>query len=91
MIFNLIWRNICFGSLILALSISIDALGIGSSIGGFSNIYFPILVAIFQLSFLSFGIFIGKKILKNSSIPDKTWNTISGIILILFGIVKFFI
>ena len=78
-------------TLFLGIALSLDSVcvGIGSSIGGFLEIYFPIFVAIFQLAFLSTGFYIGKKIVKNTSIPDKTWKTISGIILILFGIVKF--
>lgn len=77
----------------LGIALSLDSLcvGIGSSIGGYSNIYFPILVAVFQLIFISIGIIIGRKIAKSSNIPEKTWNKISGGLLICFGIIKLFI
>lgn len=78
---------------ILGIALSLDSIcvGIGSSIGGYSNFYFPILVSLFQLFFLSFGNLIGKKIITNLNIPDKMWNYFSGILLIFFGIVKLFI
>lgn len=75
----------------IALSLDSISVGIGSSIGGYSNIFFPIFSASFQLLFLSLGIFIGKKIVKKTGIPDKTWNFISGTVLILFGFIKFLV
>ena len=74
-----------------ALSLDSVCVGIGSSIGGYSSSYFPLLVALFQLLFMFIGMFIGKKIIKNSCIPDKIWNYISGGIIIIFGIIKFLI
>ena len=78
-------------SILLSIALSLDSIcaGIGSSIGGYSSSYFPYLVAIFQLVFMSVGMFIGKKIIYHINISDKIWNFISGIIIIIFGIVKF--
>lgn len=73
-------------SLGIALSIDSFCIGIGSSILGFNSIIFPILVAFFQLAFLSLGRFLGRKAHKISNIPDNLWNFISGILLILIGI-----
>lgn len=75
----------------IALSLDSVCIGIGSSIGGYLSFYFPILVASFQMLFLCIGVIIGKKIIKKFTIPDSIWNVISGIVLMLFGIIKFFI
>ena len=75
----------------IALSLDSISVGIGSSIGGYSNLFFPIFSASFQLLFLSLGIWVGKKIIKNTNIPDKVWDIISGAVLILFGFIKFLV
>lgn len=77
-------------ALLLGTALSLDSvcIGIGYSIGGHSSLYFPLLVAIFQLIFMSLGMFVGKKIIKNFDVPDKFWNIISGVIIIIFGVIK---
>lgn len=77
-------------ALLLGTVLSLDSVcvGIGSSIGGYSSVFFPLLVATFQLVFMSIGMFVGKKIIRNTNIPDKIWNLISGGIIIIFGIIK---
>ena len=77
-------------ALILTTALSLDAVcvGIGSSIGGYLSFYFAVFVASFQILFLSLGMIIGKKIIRNFDMPDYVWNILSGIILISFGIVK---
>ena len=77
-------------SIYLGIALSLDSLciGIGSTIIGISSFYFPLLVAVFQLIFLSFGIFLGKKIVSVSKLPNNIWNIISGTILICIGIIK---
>ena len=79
-------------ALYLGLALSIDSIcvGIGSSILGFTSILFPILVAVFQLIFLSFGNRVGKRIAGSSRIPESTWNVISGVLLIIIGISRLF-
>lgn len=74
----------------LALSIDSICVGIGSSIIGISSFFFPVLVAIFQLIFLSFGITVGKRVISSFPIPDNVWSIISGILLIGIGISRFF-
>lgn len=80
-------------SLFLAIALSLDSIGIGigSSIGGYLNIYFSILVSIFQITFISIGTLIGKKIIKFTKIPDKICSQISASVIIIFGIIKFLI
>ena len=78
---------------LLGICLSLDSIcvGISSSIGGLCNMYFPVFVATFQFVFMSIGILIGKKIIKKFCISDKIWNVISGGIIVIFGILKFWI
>lgn len=80
-------------SLFLAIALSLDSLciGIGGSISNINLILFPLLVSIFQLSFLSFGTFLGSHINKFYKLPKNIWSLISGILLILIGTFKLFI
>ena len=75
---------------VLGIALSLDSIcvGIGLSIGGFYNFLFPIFVTIFQLAFLLFGTFFGKKIALTSKISDIYLKFISGSLLIIFGILK---
>lgn len=77
----------------LGIALSIDSLCIGicSTVIGYSSFIFPILVAVFQLIFLSVGRFLGVKISSASNIPENTWNILSGILLIFIGISKLFV
>jgi putative sporulation protein YtaF len=77
-------------SLFLGLTLSLDSfcIGIGGSIIGINYQIFPLLIAIFQLSFLSIGNIFGKKLYKLSNLPDNIWSIMSGIILIFIGGVK---
>ena len=79
-------------SMFLAIALSLDSIGvsIGGSIIGITSIWFPILVSLFQLAFLSTGSFLGNKIKNTPNIPDIVWNIISGVVLVLIGISKFF-
>ncbi len=80
----------------LAVALSIDSIcvGISSASFGLYGLLFPILVPIFQLVFLNTGLILGKKIISSSFlslVPHKLWNTLSGVLLIIIGISRFFI
>lgn len=75
----------------IALSIDSICVGICSSAIGLNSIIFPLLVACFQLFFLSFGRFLGDKITNISKIPENIWNVFSGVLLICIGVSKFFV
>ncbi len=73
------------------LSIDSFCVGICGSIIGYSSFLFPILVATFQLIFLSLGRLLGEKIYSITSLPENIWNVLSGVLLICIGISRFFV
>lgn len=83
------WKEACY--LGIALSIDSICVGIGSSIIGYNSFLFPILVATFQLVFLSIGRLFGEKIALASNIPENIWSVLSGVLLICIGISRFFV
>lgn len=79
-------------ALFLGVALSLDsfAIGISSGILGIHSIIFPILVSVFQLVFISLGNIVGNSINNFNKLPEYAWSIISGILLILIGIFKFF-
>lgn len=79
-------------ALFLGLALSLDSfcIGIGGSIIGINIKIFPFLIAIFQQFFLNFGNFLGRKLYNFSNMPNNIWSIISGIVLIIIGLLKFF-
>ena len=78
-------------ALYLGTALSLDALciGIGGSMLNISSYLFPLLVALFQLLFISLGNFLGRELKNLSNINENLWSFISGILLILIGLLKF--
>lgn len=72
----------------LALSLDSFCIGIGGSIVGISHSFFPFFIAIFELIFLSFGEFLGRKLNHLNLLPRNIWSIISGILLVIIGISK---
>ena len=79
-------------ALFLGVALSFDsfAIGISSGILGIHSILFPLVVSAFQLLFISLGNLLGSTLNRFSKFPQSIWSIISGILLILIGIVKFF-
>lgn len=77
-------------ALFLGLALSLDSfcIGIGGSIIGISYTFFPFFIAVFQLLFLSFGNFLGRRLYRLSRLPDNIWSIVSGVLLVVIGIVK---
>lgn len=75
----------------LGFCLSIDSICIGicSSMIGCPSYLFPILVATFQLLFLSLGRIFGEKLRCVSRLPENIWSTLSGVLLICIGISRF--
>ena len=78
-------------AIFLGIALSLDSLciGIGGSTIGINVYLFSVLVAILQYVFLSIGNYCGIHLIKFSSIPQSFWSKISGILLILIGLIKF--
>ena len=77
-------------ALFLGIALSLDSFGIviGSAVAGICSIFLPIFVSLFQILFLKLGNYIGRKISSNNFFPDNSWSIISGILLIIIGIIK---
>ena len=80
-------------AIFLGFALSLDSFGIGISSSMFNiNIWLlPLFISVFQLLFLSFGNFLGRKIKNAANIPANSWNIIAGILIVFIGIIKFFI
>lgn len=72
-----------------ALSLDCFCIGVCGSMIGVSSFLFPLLISVFQLVFLNFGNMLGKKLHQYCNLPDNMWSIISGILLIIIGIVRF--
>lgn len=79
-------------ALYLGIALSIDSLGagIGSCAAGMSSLFIPFAIGIFQITFLTLGISIGKKIASYPNINKKLSFVISGLLLITLGIIRLF-
>ena len=79
-------------SIALGFALSLDSLGIGISysLTDSTSFLFPFFIGTFQVAFLNLGIFCGRKIKNISNLPDFVCSLVSGILLILFGLVRLF-
>lgn len=77
-------------ALFLSFALSLDCfcIGVGASIIGVNPFLFPLLISVFQLSFLSIGNLLGKKLHSLSNLPNNVWSGISGFLLIFIGILR---
>ena len=75
----------------LGLALSLDSLciGIGGSTIGIDIFIFSFLSAFLQSAFLSIGNYFGVHLTKFYNIPQNFWSKLSGILLILIGLIKF--
>lgn len=78
-------------SFFLSFALSLDCFCISAfgSIIGVSSFLFPLFISIFQLAFLSVGNMLGKKLHRLSHLPDNIGSVISGLLLVLIGVVRF--
>ena len=79
-------------AMFLGFALSLDgfAIGISSGILGMHPLFFPLLVSIFQLIFISFGNMVGYLLNDFNKIPSYIGSILSGILLIVIGIIKLF-
>ena len=75
----------------LGFALSLDCFCIGAcgSIIGINSFLFPLFISVFQLAFLSFGNFLGKKLHSLSNLPDNVWSVFSAVFLILIAFLRF--
>lgn len=74
----------------LGFALSLDSFCIGAfgSIIGVSSFLFPLFISVFQLVFLSVGNVLGKNLHRLSHLPSNIWSVISGLLLVLIGVVR---
>lgn len=77
-------------ALFLGLALSLDSFCIGISLSmlDVNSIIFPFSISLFQLFFMSFGNYLGRKLNKISHFPDNVWSISSGILLSIIGFCK---
>lgn len=77
-------------AILLSSTLSVDAFvtGIASASIEIGALFFPIFIGVSQLSFLTFGIKVGRYFTKKSRIKDRNMAIISGVILIIFSLTK---
>jgi|GEM_PF-3331273 len=79
-----------WGAVQLGLILSLDSMGAGLAAAslGIAVYALPFLVALFQIIFLAIGISIANH-LNQKSANTKLWNVLSGLILVIIGIIGF--
>lgn len=77
-------------ALYLGFALSIDSLGagLGSGAAGISSPVIPFLVALCQILFLTSGHQLGKKLKLLSNIKENVWVILSGVLLIIIGVLR---
>lgn len=77
-------------SIMLGLALSVDSIGvgIGSALLGFYSIGIPLCVGIFQLMFLSFGLYIGDKLNRRKNVNKDALELLPGMLLICLALAR---
>jgi putative sporulation protein YtaF len=79
-------------SLLLGLALSVDAIGvgIGSALVGFYSMVIPVMVGLFQLTFLYSGLYIGEKFAATWKINQKALSVLPGVLLICLALIRIY-
>ncbi len=80
-------------SLYMGVALSIDSFGAGisSAVSGINNFFVPVMVGLCQFIFLSLGIFCGQKLTAIKKADPKIFMLLSGAILVVLAIIRYFI
>lgn len=80
----------CIEAIYLGVALSIDSFGAGISCvtSGINSIFIPLVTAICQFLFISFGWFFGKKLRMFKNIDSHIFVVISGVLLILIAVMR---
>ena len=80
-------------SIYMGVALSIDSFGAGisSAVSGVNDFFVPIMVGLCQFVFLSLGIFCGQKLTSFKKIDSKIFVMLSGALLIILAVVRYFL
>ncbi len=80
-------------SLYMGVALSIDSFGAGisSAVSGINNFFVPVMVGLCQFIFLSLGIFCGQKLTSIKKADPKIFMLLSGAILVVLAIIRYFL
>lgn len=80
-------------SLYMGVALSIDSFGAGisSAVSGINNFFVPVMVGLCQFIFLSLGIFCGQKLTAIKKADPKIFMLLSGAILVVLAIIRYFL
>ncbi len=80
-------------SLYMGVALSIDSFGAGisSAVSGINNFFVPVMVGMCQFIFLSLGIFCGQKLTAKKKADPKIFMLLSGAILVVLAIIRYFL
>ncbi|MBR2744991.1 MAG: manganese efflux pump [Clostridia bacterium] len=77
-------------AVLLGLAISLDSFGVivSSAVAGIYTSFLPIYISALNTIFIKLGNCFGHKLIKKNKYSDNIWSKISGILLIIIGILK---
>lgn len=80
-------------SIYMGIALSIDSFGAGisSAVSGVNDFFVPVMVGLCQFIFFSLGIFCGRKLTAFKKIDSKVFVILSGILLIILAVVRYFL
>ena len=80
-------------SIYMGVALSIDSFGAGiiSAVAGVNDFFVPVMVGLCQFIFFSLGIFCGRKLTAFKKIDSKVFVILSGILLIILAVVRYFL
>ena len=73
-----------FEALYLGAAMSVDSVGVGvsSAVMGLNTLLVPVTAGLFQMLFLSAGVWLGGKLSLSARLDSRVWTVISGLLLI---------
>jgi putative Mn2+ efflux pump MntP len=77
-------------AILLGLALSLDSIGVGIGAGfaDIKSLFIPVMVGLFQLIFLSAGIFIGNKFKNSFKLNERTLSIFAGILLLTLAFLR---
>lgn len=81
-----------FEAVYLGVALSVDSIGVGisSAVLGLNTMLVPVSAGVFQMLFLSAGVFLGGRLALSTRIDPKIWTVVSGLLLIGIAAIRYF-